>query len=184
MTLNFWPINDRWSCALGAIYTMIELREYVDSDVEKLVELADNKNVSRYLISTFPFPYTIEDAHWWITTGSKKGIQRAIVFNGELVGSVGGTPGIGERQKQASVGYWLGEPYWSKGIAVNALQLFMSDIFEKLDIVRVYAWVFQPNTRSARVLEKAGFEYEATLKKSLYRHGELFNELIYSKTIS
>ena len=163
---------------------MIELREYVESDIDVLVELANNKNVSNYLTSAFPFPYTLDDARWWIGTGSKEGIHRAILFNGQLVGSVGATPGVGDREKQASVGYWLGEPYWGKGIALAALQLLVSEIFETTDIVRVYAWVFQPNTRSARVLEKAGFEHEATIKKSLYKHGKIYDELIYSKTNS
>jgi RimJ/RimL family protein N-acetyltransferase len=99
-----------------------------------------------------------------------------------LVGSVGATPGFGEREKQALVGYWIGESYWGKGIAVSALQLLVTGLFENTDIVRVYAWVFQPNTRSARVLEKAGFEHEATIKKSLYKHGKIYDELIYSKT--
>lgn len=163
---------------------MIELRGFVENDAGRLVELANNKNVSRYLTHTFPFPYTKEDAKWWIGTGSKEGIQRAIIYDGQLVGSAGATPGVGEREKQASVGYWLGEPYWSKGIATQALQLLVSHVFKKTDVVRVYAWVFEPNVRSARVLEKAGFEREAIIKKSLYKHGKLFDELIYSKISS
>jgi [ribosomal protein S5]-alanine N-acetyltransferase len=160
---------------------MIELREFIASDADALVELASNKNVSRYLSSDFPFPYTADDAQWWIGTGSKEGIQRAILLNGQLVGSVGATPGIGEREKQALVGYWLGEPYWGRGIAVNALRILVSDVFENTKIVRVCAWVYQPNNRSSRVLEKAGFEHEATLAKSLYKHDKIYDELIYSK---
>jgi [ribosomal protein S5]-alanine N-acetyltransferase len=41
---------------------MIFLREYADSDLERLVNLANNENVARYLVSTFPHPYTNEDA--------------------------------------------------------------------------------------------------------------------------
>jgi [ribosomal protein S5]-alanine N-acetyltransferase len=81
---------------------MIELREFIESDADALVELANNKNVSRYLTSDFPFPYTADDAQWWIGTGSKEGIQRAILLNGQLVGSVGASPGVGEREKQVS----------------------------------------------------------------------------------
>ena len=50
---------------------MISLREYADSDLERLVQLANNENVSRYLVYTFPYPYTLQDAEWWIGTGSK-----------------------------------------------------------------------------------------------------------------
>jgi hypothetical protein len=77
---------------------MIELREYIESDTDVLVELANNKNVSRYLASTFPSPYTLDDAQWWIGTGSKEGIQRAIIYNGQLAGTVGASPGVGESE--------------------------------------------------------------------------------------
>jgi RimJ/RimL family protein N-acetyltransferase len=46
---------------------MITLREYADSDLERLAALANNENVSRYLIYTFPHPYTRADAEWWIS---------------------------------------------------------------------------------------------------------------------
>jgi hypothetical protein len=43
---------------------MISLREYAESDLERLVTLANNRNVSRYLVYTFPHPYTLKDAEW------------------------------------------------------------------------------------------------------------------------
>ncbi len=53
----------------GSIFAaeMITLREYADSDLERLAALANNENVSRYLIYTFPHPYTRADAEWWIS---------------------------------------------------------------------------------------------------------------------
>ena len=73
---------------------MISLREYADSDLERLVNLANNENVARYLVYTFPHPYTNEDAEWWIGTGSKQNgaITRVIEYRGLFVGSVGITP--------------------------------------------------------------------------------------------
>jgi len=51
---------------------MITLRDYDAGDAPRLVELANNKNVSRYLIYTFPYPYTNEDAEWWIETALRQ----------------------------------------------------------------------------------------------------------------
>jgi len=163
---------------------LIELRDFVESDKERLVELANNENVSRYLAHTFPYPYTVNDATWWIETGSKAGINKAIIYNGEFAGSVGAEIGVGERARQASVGYWLGEPYWGKGIALVALKELLSYLSKNTDIFRLHAWVYEPNIRSARVLEKSGFKLEATLQNSLSKQGQMFNELIYSKTNS
>ncbi len=50
---------------------MITLRDYEKSDTVRLALLANNKKVSRYLVDTFPFPYTQQDAEWWIETGAK-----------------------------------------------------------------------------------------------------------------
>jgi hypothetical protein len=50
----------------------VTLREYADADLARLVTLANNENVSRYLVYTFPYPYTRDDAEWWIGTGSKQ----------------------------------------------------------------------------------------------------------------
>lgn len=47
--------------------------------------------------------------------------------------------------------------------------------------INIFARPFATNMGSQRVLEKAGFELEARLKKTLYKNGELMDELIYVK---
>ena len=76
---------------------MITLRDYTITDVDRLVTLANNKNVSQYLVNTFPYPYTQNDAIWWIKTGSKANsiVSKVIEYQGLFVGSVGITPQSG-----------------------------------------------------------------------------------------
>lgn len=50
-------------------FSMITLRDDTADDAEQLVVLANNKHVSRYLVATFPYPYTRSDALAWIATG-------------------------------------------------------------------------------------------------------------------
>lgn len=78
---------------------MITLREYADTDLERLVNLADNESVSRYLVYTFPYPYALKDAEWWGGTGSKQNgaITRVVEYQAIFVGSVGITPQSGWR---------------------------------------------------------------------------------------
>jgi RimJ/RimL family protein N-acetyltransferase len=146
-----------------------------------LVELANNPAVSRFLVDTFPYPYKLEDAHWWIQTGSQAGIARVIELNGNFVGSVGAVPGTGEKRKQYGIGYWLGEPYWGQGITTKALRLFSDELFQTTDVQRLQAWVYADNIASIRVLEKAGFTKDAVLRNALYKNGKLFDEGIYSR---
>lgn len=76
---------------------MISLRDYTRSDIDRLVCLANNQNVSRYLVDTFPYPYTEKDARWWIETGSMENgsVTKTIEYRGEFVGSVGIRPQSG-----------------------------------------------------------------------------------------
>ena len=103
---------------------MIRLRPYSLADISRLATLANNKNVSRYLTDTFPYPYTEEDAAWWVNTGAQENnaVTRAIEFNDAFVGSVGIQPQSGWKAHSAEIGYWVGEPYWGKGIATEALR--------------------------------------------------------------
>ena len=103
--------------------SVIVLREYADSDPETLVSIANNENVARYLVHTFPHPYKQSDAEWWIGTGSRQdgAINRVIKYQGRFVGSVGITPQNGWRDHLGEIGYWVAEEYWGKGIATVAL---------------------------------------------------------------
>jgi RimJ/RimL family protein N-acetyltransferase len=69
----------------------IQLRDYRSTDLHRLVELANNAKVSRDLRNTFPSPYSLADAEWWLEVGSKAEgtLTQVIEFNGEFVGSVG-----------------------------------------------------------------------------------------------
>lgn len=160
---------------------MITLREYRDSDANRLVELANNEAVSRFLVDSFPYPYTLEDANWWIRTGSRNCISRVIELNGVFVGSVGAEFGLGEKRKQLGIGYWIGRLYWGKGIATAALALFVDELFHTTDAVRLQAWVYADNTASMKVLEKSGFTKDAVLRNALYKNGILFDEHLFSR---
>jgi [ribosomal protein S5]-alanine N-acetyltransferase len=156
---------------------MIFLREYADSDLERLVNLANNKNVARYLVSTFPHPYTNEDAKWWIGTGSRQNgaITRVIEYQGLFVGSVSINLQSGWRDHLGEIGYWVAEDYWGKGIATAALHQMTDYGFINRNIRKLYAPVLAPNIASMRVLEKCGYQREAILKNEVQKHGTYFD---------
>ena len=156
---------------------MIVLREYADSDLERLVSLANNENVSRYLVYTFPYPYTTADGEWWIRTGSKQNgaITRVIEHEGLFVGSVGINPQIGWRDHLGEIGYWVAEEHWGKGIATAALQHMTDYGFTNLQFRKLYAPVLSPNIASMRVLEKCAYSREAILKGEVQKRGIYFD---------
>ena len=73
----------------------------------------------------------------------------------------------------ATIGYWLGRPYWGRGIMTSVVPAMTAFAVQEWDLVRVAANVFPTNTASVRVLEKAGFEYEG-LQRNLHKKGDQF----------
>lgn len=162
---------------------MIRLREYESSDAPRLVELANNQKVSQFLIYTFPYPYTEEDANWWITTGARDNgaITKVIEYDGIFIGSVGITPQPGWRSHTAEIGYWLGEEFWGRGLATQVLELMTKHAFSEGGWEKLFAPVLAPNRASARVLEKNGYQLEGVLRNEVIKNGQMYDMLHYAK---
>lgn len=160
-----------------------KLRDWKISDINSLVEHANNENIAKWLTNQFPYPYTEADGKAFIEMVMKDNRSKifAIDINGKAIGSIGVFPQVDIHEKSAEIGYWLSEEYWGNSIMTKAIEEVVAYSFKTFDIVRIYARPFSTNIGSQRVLEKAGFELEARLKKALYKNGEYMDELIYSK---
>jgi RimJ/RimL family protein N-acetyltransferase len=159
------------------------LRAFQESDLDNLVNLANNKEVSRYLIDTFPYPYTKENAIWWLQEDHHQNdmVNYAITLQDELIGGIGITPNRGWRSHLAEIGYWLGEPYWNKGYTTWALTKMTVHAFVDLKIKKLYAPVFEENFGSMRVLEKCGFYREGLLNLEIFKDGAFHNIHYFAK---
>ena len=162
---------------------MVTLRDYKTSDIDRLVALANNKNVSQYLIYTFPYPYTKEAAEFWIAEGSQfnGAITKVIELDGLFVGSVGLSPQIGWRAHCAEIGYWLGESYWGNGVATQALKQMTDEAFGVHKFKKLFAPVLSPNIASMKVLEKCDYQLEGVLKDEVCKESQYFDIHLYAK---
>ena len=152
------------------------------SDAEALVRHADNLNVARQLRDRFPHPYTRRHAAAFLKHASSPGEQTnlAIDVGGEAVGGIGFVPGSDVERFSCEIGYWLSEDYWGRGIAGEALSLLTGHLFEHLNMLRVFALPFADNTGSIRVLEKAGYVREATLRASSVKFGQPKDQALFA----
>lgn len=161
------------------------LRPWKGSDAESLCKYANNKHIADNLRDDFPYPYTLDDAMYFINLARNypedKGRIYAIEFNGEAIGNVSLERKKGVFCKSAEVGYWLGEPYWRRGIMTKVLKEVISMAFKSYDIVRVYGVVMEENIGSRRVLENVGMELEATIKKCIYKNNTFYDACVYTK---
>ena len=158
------------------------LRPWKPGDEESLVRHANSRVIWRNLRDAFPHPYTPANAQHWIRSANPATpvTNFAIVVDGSAVGGIGLVLKDDVFRRSAEIGYWLGEEYWGRGIVTEAVHAVTDYAFATFDLCRVYAGVFEWNHASMRVLEKAGYEYECRMRKSVVKDGEIIDELIYA----
>lgn len=160
------------------------LRKWEKQDAAKIVRYADNPKIAANLRDSFPYPYTVTDARAYVDfcveNEGKRQLCRAIEIAGEPVGSIGVFLQSDVARRSAELGYWLAEPFWGKGIMSDAARQLCGEAFERFDLLRIFAEPFAYNTGSRRVLEKAGFELEGILKKSVVKNGAVHDSCMYA----
>ena len=157
------------------------IREILDKDKNSIVKYANNKKISVNLRNSFPFPYTMEDAESWLAILKDNNPKRAfaIANDEELIGAIGIEPKSDVNRYSGELGYWLGEPFWGKGIATQSVKEFIKYVFEYYDLVKIYAYVFSSNPSSRRVLEKAEFKFEGCMRNQIVKEGKILDQLIF-----
>ena len=114
-----------------------------------------------FLSDRLPYPYTEADADWWLgmvaENDGKEGVWRAIVVDGQIVGSISVERMAEEQRNAGSIGYMILTPFWSQGIGTEAVRQICGIAFRELALERIVGEVFPENLASARVLDKNGF---------------------------
>lgn len=108
--------------------------------------------------------------HWRRVIEDPTTIIKAIVRNGEVVGSVGSFLSEGKPQET----YWIGKQYWGQGIATCALAQLIRDLRTR----PLYASAARDNVASIRVLEKCGFTISGRAKAFAGARGEEVEEVL------
>jgi RimJ/RimL family protein N-acetyltransferase len=164
----------------------VSIRKFRKSDIPLLAELANNKKISNNLRDGFPHPYTLEDAESFIAMymNQDPATVFAIEWQGKYVGNIGLAPGKDVYRRSAEIGYFIGEPYWNKGIATRAVELMTEYGFNVLKLARIHTGVFAYNPASMRVLEKNGYRKEGVFREAICKNGRLWDEHRYAILIS
>jgi RimJ/RimL family protein N-acetyltransferase len=159
-----------------------EVRSWELNDVDPLARYANNRKIWANLRDAFPYPYTKRDARDFIRMMRERVPETAfaIAVGGEAVGGIGFVLRPDVERVSAEIGYWIGEPFWGRGIATDALVGITKHAIAAHGLTRVYALPFAFNTASCRVLEKAGYVLEARLRRSSIKDGQITDQMQYA----
>ena len=146
------------------------LRPFRLADAPHIQRLAGAREVALNTLH-IPHPYPDGAAEQWIAKhASGDELTFAIEHDDVLVGAIGLIPD--RAHQRAELGYWIGMPYWGRGFATEAVQAIVDYGSRAQALRRVHAQVFTRNPASARVLRKAGFEHEGTLRQHFKKWDE------------
>jgi len=159
------------------------VRDWSKDDQDSLVQFANNPSVWRNMTHRFPHPYTAAEASSWFALLSEmpEPTHWAIEVDACAVGGIGVEIGEGVYEKSGHFGYWLGEPYWGRGIMTAAVRATSAHLMSRYGLVRLEAPVFEWNPASMRVLEKCGFVREGVLRCGVYKDGEVIDAVLYAR---
>ncbi len=132
------------------------LRAPRDSDAEAIAHHLNDFAVAGNL-ARVPFPYHLEDAQAWLRT-RRPGLPAeqanfALELEGAYIGQVGFHPG----PRGPIIGYWLGQPFWGRGLMSEAVSACLFWFFGATNAPRVYSGVFHFNAASLAIQNKLGF---------------------------
>ena len=160
------------------------IRRWRVSDQERLAEMLSNPKVLDNLRDGLPYPYTPADGETYIRSmlaaDEDKTFAFAITVDDRAIGSIGVFRRENIHFRTAELGYYIGEPYWGKGYATSAVKQVCRYVFDHTDILRIFAEPFARNAASCRVLKKAGFQLEGTLRSNAAKNGAVLDMKLYA----
>lgn len=151
----------------------VVLRDVADSDLPILFEHQKDPEAS-HMAAFLPRDPSDRDAfltHWRRILSDPTKITKAILWNGQLAGTVGSFLGDGKPQ----ITYWIGKEFWGNGIATQAL----AELLRVVNDRPLYASAASDNVASIRVLEKCGFAMRGSAKAFAKARGTEIDEVFF-----
>lgn len=139
---------------------------YTSRFVLRQPQAGDAEDIARYLndfdvagnLARVPFPYRLSDARAWLRTRTPHLPVDETNFTIELPGEgLAGHVGFHRGPLGPIIGYWLGRPFWNRGIMTEAATTSLDWFFATTNAPVVYSGVFYFNAASLAVQNKLGF---------------------------
>jgi len=156
-----------------------------ERDLSALFELFADPQVAEYT-DTGPFATMAEAAEVmaWISSifDERRGLRWAVTASADD-GTLIGTCGFNRWHRwndSAEIGYDLARRHWGSGLMTEAVSAMIRFGFERMGLNRIEADVTVGNDRSARLLDKLGFEEEGVLRQRGFWKGAFHDLRLFS----
>ena len=142
------------------------LRPWEESDAEDLFEYAKDPRIGP--VTGWPVHTSVEESREIIRTVLSAPGTWAVCLkeDGRAIGSIGLETGeasnISLPENEGEIGYWIGVPFWGRGLIPEAVKELIRYGFADLRLETLWCGYFDGNEKSKRVTEKCGFTYHHT----------------------
>jgi len=164
------------------------IREYKIEDAKSVSKYSNNLNISKFMRS-MPYPNTIEQATEYINKTLKDQFDSPRVNykfgitlreDNIVIGGIALVE-VDAFSETSTMGYWIAEEFWRKGLMFEATKRVIEFAFEELKLRRLNSNAHTENTPSNELLKKLGFVYEGTRIKldKVKSTGELRDTNVY-----
>ncbi len=166
----------------------LTLRKIAIADAEDIFAYASDPQVAIY--TSWSAHQTIDDTYEYLNNfvfklyQSGRGMDWGIVekASGKLIGTCGlYTNAI---HRRGTLGYALAKDYWGKGLMTEVAKAAIAFGFHVMQLQRIQAICDVDNMSSARVLEKAGMQFEGILHNYLFYKERSWDVKMYAITRS
>lgn len=156
----------------------LHLRPFHSTDADTVLRACQDHDIQRF--TSVPSPYGPEEARRYVDVYCPSGWAsgRRATFavldstSGELLASVSlGRIGVVDPE-MAEIGFWCAPWARRQGVTTQAVQVVCRWGFDEFDLARIEWYADVGNTRSRRVVEKAGFTVEGVLRARLKLRGQ------------
>ena len=140
------------------------LRRWNEDDAEDLYKYASDPDVGP--IAGWPAHQSVDESREVIRNvfSGKEAYAICLKEDGKAIGAIelklNGHTDMTDRDDECELGYWLGKPFWGRGIMPEAVNEILRHAFEDLSMQKVWVGYYEGNTKSRRVQEKCGFRYQ------------------------
>lgn len=147
----------------------VTLHPLEEDDLAFCRDGVNRPEVRKMLLATYPV--SLDDEEDWFESIDPEEPVFLIRADGDRVGTIG-LDHVHESWGSAIVGYWIHPEHWGNGYCTDALRAVVRYAFDERRLAKLSADALVTNEGSRRVLEKAGFEHEATLREEAFVDGE------------